>query len=67
MEWINMKDKPPTESGEVLFIPKNGVTGERLGIAIPDQKYVLLKRTDIAFNDILWWLPIPKPPTSEGS
>jgi hypothetical protein len=62
MEWISMRDNPPTEAGEVLFIPKDGLTDERLGIALPHEKYVLLKRTDVAFKDIDWWMPVPKTP-----
>jgi hypothetical protein len=67
VKWISMKDFPPTESGEILFIAKDEHTDERIGIAIPDHRYVILRRTDIDFKYIDWWLPIPKPPTSEAS
>jgi len=47
---------------EILFIAKDGQCSERIGIAVPDQHIVLLSHTDIAYRDILYWIPIPKDP-----
>jgi hypothetical protein len=64
-EWIKTKDNPPTEEGEILFIPKDNITEERIGIVIPGERYALLRRTDIDFKDIEYWMPIPRDPRDE--
>jgi hypothetical protein len=66
-EWIKMSQIFPLEEGEILFISKANLTEERIGIAIPDKNMVLLKRTEISFDDVVYWLSIPKSPLSAES
>lgn len=61
MEWIKINDRLP-EDGEILFIAKDGITTERIGIVVSEMKLILLKRTDISFDNILYWFPIPEAP-----
>jgi hypothetical protein len=61
--WIRMSGEQPKEDGEILFIAKDGITIERVGTVLPKMKIVLLEHTDIKFDDIIYWLPIPKRPT----
>lgn len=62
MKWISMEENPPTYVQEILFIADESITDERIGIACADIETVLLKRTDISFNKIKWWFPIPPDP-----
>lgn len=55
-----MDELEPWEEGEILFVAKDGITDERIGIVVPAQRIVVLKRTDISFDDIEKWLPIPE-------
>lgn len=60
MKWNLMHEIEPTEEGEILFYSHE--TEERIGIVVLENKTVLLKRTDLSFDDIIWWLKIPKEP-----
>jgi hypothetical protein len=60
--WIPIEDLEPIEDGEILFVAKDGVTEERIGWAVPEDKMVILNRTDIHFESILCWMPIPASP-----
>ena len=59
-EWISMKDEEPSQEGEIIFISEK--TDERIGIALPERKMVLLKRTDLSFDEIEYWMPLPQMP-----
>jgi hypothetical protein len=63
--WKRMKDNPPTKDGEILFVAKEGITSQRFGTVYICARMVLLRNTDVSFDDIIYWMPIPKPPTSE--
>jgi hypothetical protein len=66
MEWISIEDRfPEIHDQEILFIAKEGITHERIGIAIPSFRYILLKNTDISFDEITHWMPIPSFPLSK--
>jgi hypothetical protein len=52
----------PKFKKDVYFYPKKGITDERIGIAIPEQKTILLKRTEISFDDVLLWVYLPQDP-----
>lgn len=58
--WIFMKDLEPTEEGVIIF--KSDCTDEQIGIVIPESRMVILKRTDLSFDDIEYWMEIPKEP-----
>ncbi len=60
--WYAMDDYQPEVSQEILFITRDGITEERIGMVLPESKIVFLKRSSISFEDILYWLPIPKDP-----
>lgn len=62
--WIDVEDLEP-EDGEILFIAKDGVASERVGIAHSEDRLVILNKTTISFSDILYWIPIPRPPMKE--
>ena len=62
--WIVPPDFPKEEQ-EIYFIAKDGITDEKLGIAIPESKIVLLKITDISFDELKCWYPLPNPPGDE--
>lgn len=62
MNWINMRENPPIEDQEILFIADEDITNERIGMAFPESRIVILKRTDISFDDVHYWLPIPEMP-----
>ncbi len=61
-EWISMKDFPPPNEGRILY--KADECGDEcgIGIAIPEMRRVFLKCTDLSFDDITWWYPIPSRP-----
>ncbi len=61
-EWLSMKDSIPNKEQEIMFIAKDGISDERMGWAYPQTLTVLLRRTDIGFEDLLYWLPIPARP-----
>ena len=61
MNWIKMTDKEPPE-GEVLFVANSEKTNERIGWAIPENRYIVLHRTDISFDDVYYWIAIPEIP-----
>jgi hypothetical protein len=63
-EWIKMTDQEPLE-GDILFHCYGNLTSERIGLAIPDSRVVLLKRTDISFSDIKYWIQIPDHPDEQ--
>lgn len=56
-EWIDMRNQSPTQSGEILLI--SDYTGERSGIVCDDLETVLLRATDLSFDQIDWWMPFP--------
>lgn len=58
-KWKLMSDEKPIAC-EILFIAKHDITDERIGIAVPDSGIVLLKRTDISFDNITHWMQIPE-------
>lgn len=63
LQWTFMKDEEPQERDcEILFIAKDGITDERIGIILPDCDRVILKRTDISFSDIKCWMYVPEAP-----
>ncbi len=64
MKWLEMDMFPPLSEQEVLFIAEDGISNEKIGIAVPEKKIIILRRTEISFSDVLYWLPIPKLPTS---
>lgn len=57
--WINMLEKDPDDDSEIIFIAKDGITNERIGIVVKDKRLVILKRTDISFDSILFYIQIP--------
>lgn len=64
--WLDMKETQPSVDGDILFIPKDGITDETVGYAANQMDIVFLKRTSIKFDDILYWLPIPPDPRKQG-
>jgi hypothetical protein len=62
MQWIKMKENPPVEDMEILFVADEDITDERIGIACPESRVVILKRTDMSFDDVKYWIPIPEIP-----
>lgn len=62
MEWIDAKRQLPTESGDILFIARDELTDERIGITVTDAQIVLLRHTDFNFSELLYWIPIPRDP-----
>ena len=61
LEWVKMTDQEPPE-GNILYISKEEATEPQMGIACPEARAVLLRRTDIEFEDILYWSQIPEVP-----
>jgi hypothetical protein len=60
--WRAMDACWPLQECEILFIAKQGMCSERIGIAIPERRMVLLSHTDIDYDDILYWIQIPRDP-----
>lgn len=60
-EWTCMLEKEP-EDGEILFIPRSGITRKRMGTVVRALRRVLLTHMDIGFSDILYWIQIPEEP-----
>lgn len=66
-EWIKMADAEPLqEDREIFFISKTGISDERIGIAIPEQRAVILRRTDISYDQISHWFYLPFEPEECG-
>jgi len=61
-EWRRMNVDSPKKDSEILFVAKEGLTEERIGKAIISSRIVFLRRTDISFDQILWWMNIPESP-----
>lgn len=61
-EWINAKESLPDKEQEILFIAKDGYTDERIGWAYPQTRTILMRRIDIGFDDLLYWMAIPRRP-----
>jgi hypothetical protein len=61
MTWTHISNRHPVE-GRIVFIARPRLTDEEIGIAVPEQEIVLLKRTDMAFSDLLYFIEIPEPP-----
>ena len=62
LPWKEMASCWPVDECEVMFIARDGMCSERLGIAIPERRIVLLSHTDIDYDDILFWMEIPPDP-----
>ena len=61
-DWIKASERLPEKEQEILFIAKDGLSDERIGWAYPQRQVVLLTRTDVGFEDLLYWMPIPARP-----
>ncbi len=62
MEWINMKEAPPLDDQEILFITDEDITDEKTGIALANSEIILLSETDISFDNVKYWFPVPPRP-----
>jgi len=59
-DYTDMKFHEPQDIQEILFKAKPGITQERIGIADPEFRLVIVKNTHLSFDDILYWIPIPE-------
>lgn len=62
--WIDASEHLPKKEGEIVFMARFGLTIERIGIALPESRIVLLSHTEIDFADLLAWFPMPELPHS---
>lgn len=63
MKWIDIKSQIP-EAGFIVFIGSCVSSFPKIGIALPDRKYVLIDEIgyDVSFSDIRYFIQLPEPP-----
>lgn len=67
MNWIDMKSQEPQTECDIYFVADEDITDEKVGLAIPEHRLVILRRTDISFDDISHWIALPDAPNKESS
>ena len=64
MDWINIKDKDPNWKETVLvWHDDNGLEEWDVGVGFMDNcVWTVWGFSDYSYDEITYWMPIPKPP-----
>jgi hypothetical protein len=60
--WLKILDQEPDDDCEILFVARDGLTEERIGITSKTSRLIFLRHAEISYDDVLYWMKIPELP-----